>query len=226
MRHPSPGDTSIRIRLADSGDRADLARLHRLAHTVSFSTFADPDWARGRNRSTYLEYWSSYFRERSARDRTWIATAGRRAVGTVTIRDLSSCGEWFRPSRTSACPDGPVGCLRLMYVHPGECRRRIGRSLMVRARRYMEQRGDVLATLITHAANRPARAFYEAQGWALDTLFERQVADFFTEPTSMRRRARYRLQILDPAQTVENHFREPRRSADTEAALEVGHGLP
>ena len=186
---------SFDFRSADGDDCEAIARLHHLSHTTSFRRFAAREWVEARELNDYQAFWCGYLEKQPTDERTWVASIGDEVVGTVTIMSLINCSALFRPHGDVAIPDHKIACLRLMYVHPDYQGKGIGRQLMSAAILFTNLAGYRLATLITHAANRNARGFYEHSGWELDALFEKQVEEFFEDPASMRKRARYRMEI-------------------------------
>jgi GNAT superfamily N-acetyltransferase len=188
-------EASLELRAANGDDCRAIAWLHHLSHTTSFRSFAAPQWVEARELDDYQTFWCGYLQIQPSNERTWVASLGDKVVGTVTIMSLVNCSALFRSQEDVAIPDYQVACLRLMYVHPEHQGKGIGRQLMSEAISFCSVAGYRLVTLITHAANRDARGFYEHTGWELDALFEKQVEEFFEDPASMRKRARYCLVI-------------------------------
>lgn len=168
-----------------------IAALHFLSHTQSFRDFADLSWVENRDLERYLKFWDTYLAAQEDRDRTWISLDGERVIGTITIMARENCSEIFLPSDITDPANQDLACLRLMYIDPGYFRQGIGSRLVDLAQRFMEEEGYQRGVLITHAANRKARSFYEKMGWVLDSLIDEQVPEFFQEPPLMRSRARY-----------------------------------
>lgn len=188
-------ERSIQIRVATQADCEEIAGLQHLCHTISFRTFAEPDWIKARSLEEYLSFWCDYLPVQPAHDRTWVACLDRVTVGTVTIMSLEHSSDHFAPAEETDGSNGEVACLRLMYVHPEYQRSGIGSQLMAFVMKFIEDQGYRIATLITHAENHVARRFYERAGWKLDAIFEGQVEEFFKDPPAMRRRARYLLTL-------------------------------
>ena len=181
----------LNIRAAGVADCEAVAELHYLSHTTSFVDFADENWVESREYSEYHTFWCDYLADQPGKERTWLAELGGAVVGTVTIMALENSSPIFQPTSAGDSHDWEAACLRLMYVHPDHLRKGIGQALVGRAINFLETQDYEAVTLITHAANRRARAFYERMGWALDEVFNQQVDEFFEEPAGMRRRARY-----------------------------------
>jgi len=182
---------------AGLADYQKIASLHHLSHSLSFREFAPKSWTASRNFAEYRASWSSMLDSQTSRERTWIALKDTHVIGTVTIQNLENCSSIFRPSGLNGIPVSDVACLRLMYVHPEYMRKGVGRALIQELIKFCNQNGYRLGSLITHAANARARRFYESQDWRLDEIFQSQVKEFFNEPLSMRKRARYQLNVQE-----------------------------
>lgn len=183
-------DDQLVIRTAVAGDSKRLAELHYLSHTTSFADFAEEAWVLSRDFADYLKLWRKYLADQAASERTWLAESAGTVVGTVTIMALANSSPIFRP-KSSHIPDSATACLRLMYVHPDWLRQGIGQRLVAGTEGFIRNQDYQAVSLITHAANQKARAFYQEMGWSLDEVFNSQVEEFFEEPAAMRQRARY-----------------------------------
>lgn len=187
------------VKVACPTDFKQLAQLHHTSHTVSFRTFADQSWLAERHFHDYLEFWREYLSNQPENERTWLVDDHSAAIGTVTIMAGERSSQIFQPSTVADVEAEASACLRLMYVNPDYQRMGLGSSLVKVATKFAASQGYQYVTLITHAANQPARAFYERMGWQLDALFQLQVEEFFDEPAGMRQRARY-VRFIDPSE--------------------------
>ena len=187
---------NIQIRRAESSDCSSIGLVHYRAHKLSFKEFTEESWIRERDLKHYREYWCKYLSEQPVDELTFVGILGEMTVGTVTIIPASQSSAAFIPRYTYEYDDPEISCIRLMYVDPDHQRNGIGTELIRVATRKMVEQGNNIGTLITHAANKGSRRYYESHGWVLDEVFERQVEEFFPEPQGMRKRARYRKKLV------------------------------
>ena len=168
-----------------------IAELQYLSHTETFCDFADESWIAKRNLTEYQDFWDRHFRNQRPRELSWVILVENQTIGTISIISLENSSRLFRPTNLSNLADKDIACLRLMYINPKYIRQGYGSQLIKVAYRFMQDNKYQQGVLITHAANKRARMFYEENGWVLDRIFDEQVEEFFNDPLEMRLRARY-----------------------------------
>lgn len=184
-----------KIIVASHENYKSLAELQYLSHTETFSDFADESWIAKRDLTAYQGSWDRHFRNQGPREQSWVILVENQIIGTISIISLENSSSLFRPTNMGTLADQAVACLRLMYIKPNYIRQGYGSLLIEVASRFMQENKYQLGVLITHAANKRARKFYEAKGWVLDGIIDEQVEEFYKDPPEMRLRARYYLPL-------------------------------
>jgi GNAT superfamily N-acetyltransferase len=142
------------LRAASPDDAQPIAAVHVATWRDAYAGLLPDEMLAGLD----VGEWAGRWRGRLAAPAEGVFTLVCEADGR--LRGFASGG----PSR-----DGfPGGEVYTIYLDPGWQGRGAGRSLLAAATRLLADAGFTDACLWVLAANRPARGFYESQGWHCD----------------------------------------------------------
>jgi ribosomal protein S18 acetylase RimI-like enzyme len=151
----NPGeDADGGLRAARPGDAQPIAAVHVATWQDAYAGLLPDDFLAGLDVGEWAERW----RGRLGAAAEGMFTLVFEADGQV--RGFVSGG----PSRD----ESPGGEVYAIYLDPGWQGRGAGRSLLAAAPRLLADAGYPGASLCVLAGNRPARGFYESQGWHCD----------------------------------------------------------
>jgi itaconate CoA-transferase len=142
------------LRAACPGDAQGIAAVHVATWQDAYAGLLPDDFLAGLD----VREWAERWRGRLGATAEGMFTLVFEADGQV--RGFVSGG----PSRD----ESPGGEVYAIYLDPGWQGRGAGRSLLAAATRLLADAGYAGASLCVLAGNRPARGFYESQGWHCD----------------------------------------------------------
>jgi GNAT superfamily N-acetyltransferase len=152
---------TLSLRHAMPGDEQAVAAVHVASWQAGYA---------GLLAATYLD--SLRLDDRAARYTFGDRSAGRPATVVATESDQIVGFATTGPARGADC--GACGELYALYVHPDWWGRRIGRALLVDARRRLTDAGVTEAMLWVLDGNQRAQRFYQADGWLRDGARRRE----------------------------------------------------
>ncbi len=146
----------VTIRVATEGDAADIARVHVRSWQEAYAGIVPDAYLASLDADARVAQWRTYLREGPREEiRTWVALAGDRIVGFVTVG----------PSRDEDAGRGDHEIFSI-YLDPGIWGHGVARDLM---RSVIGEVGSATTiTLWVLADNERARHFYRRHGFQAD----------------------------------------------------------
>ncbi len=165
------------VRQAKPEDAKAIAAIHVQAWQVAYQ---------GTVPQVYLDSLSV-----GSRERFWQQTLDQRTSDTWVVEEGSKVLGWINAARSRDSDAGPsIGEVWAIYVDPPQWRRGIGRLLWREAERHLSASGFSEATLWVLKYNSPAIAFYESNGFVVESGSEKAITRGGAELREIRLRKR------------------------------------